>query len=498
MTGGDTNGANLRVANYYANNLNQLTNRDIPAYVDVMGASILTNAVTVNGQTAYRNQEYFRQQLPANNSASALWTNIIVSGGQNVTGNVYVAEQPEVFSYDADGNLTNDGRWAYTWDGENRMVQMTVNTNVGPQYTLSFTYDPKGRRIQKMVVSNSVSLYTNNFMYDGWNLIATLNPSTLLESFMWGNDLSGSPQGAGGVGGLLETVNYGVATNFVAYDGNGNVAALVDADGGAIVGNLEYGPFGEPIRLTGTAKTEPFRFSTKYDDDESDLLYYGYRYYKPSTGTWPNRDPNQEYGSINLYEFARNDSTESIDYIGLVDCKFEVIVGHSWSPTSIFGWSGEWGQPGQNAFGAYNIGGEYAESSVTVTSRTDPTWGDGNACNTVDTGTSAGTINMYLKNECPGNFNIAIYADISLTATGPYGAANASLSGSGGPSLVNGTGLAGSPFIKTGDYNFSAYVGKQWTRIATYLPDVAEPAEHGIKNTGTAYGFIAFETATPK
>jgi RHS repeat-associated protein len=59
----------------------------------------------------------------------------------------------------------------------------------------------------------------------------------------------------------------------------------------------DYGPFGEPIRMTGTmAKNDPFRFSTKYDDDESDLLYYGYRYYKPSTGTWPNRDPLNERG----------------------------------------------------------------------------------------------------------------------------------------------------------------------------------------------------------
>jgi len=44
------------------------------------------------------------------------------------------------------------------------------------------------------------------------------------------------------------------------------------------------------------AKNNPFRFSTKYQDDESDLLYYGYRYYKPSTGTWPNRDPLGERG----------------------------------------------------------------------------------------------------------------------------------------------------------------------------------------------------------
>ena len=42
--------------------------------------------------------------------------------------------------------------------------------------------------------------------------------------------------------------------------------------------NDDYGPFGEVIRSTGLmAKNNPFRFSTKYDDDESDLLYYGYR-----------------------------------------------------------------------------------------------------------------------------------------------------------------------------------------------------------------------------
>ena len=47
------------------------------------------------------------------------------------------------------------------------------------------------------------------FVYDGWNLMAELNATNnaVIRSFMWGLDLSGSPQGAGGVGGLLE-VNY--------------------------------------------------------------------------------------------------------------------------------------------------------------------------------------------------------------------------------------------------------------------------------------------------
>jgi len=49
------------------------------------------------------------------------------------------------------------------------------------------------------------------------------------------------------------------------------------------------------------AKVNPFRFSTKYQDDESDLVYYGYRYYNASTGRWLSRDPIGEKGGINLY-----------------------------------------------------------------------------------------------------------------------------------------------------------------------------------------------------
>ena len=111
---------------------------------------------------------------------------------------------------------------------------------------------------------------------------------------------------------------------FVAYDGNGNVAVLVNAADGTILANYEYGPFGEVIRSTGPmAKTNPFRFSTKYQDDESDLLYYGYRHYKPSTGSWLSRDPSEDddligkNGDLNLYEFAQNAPLDHFDDFGL-------------------------------------------------------------------------------------------------------------------------------------------------------------------------------------
>jgi hypothetical protein len=42
--------------------------------------------------------------------------------------------------------------------------------------------------------------------------------------------------------------------------------------------HVEYGPFGEVIRATGPmAKVNPFRFPTKYQDDDNDLPYYGFR-----------------------------------------------------------------------------------------------------------------------------------------------------------------------------------------------------------------------------
>ena len=181
-------------------------------------------------------------------------------------------KEPETFGYDADGNLTNDGRWAYTWDGENRLVSMTVNTNVGPQYQLTFAYDSKGRRIQKVVATNGVALSTNNFLYDGWNLIALsfLNPQSFIIAVLHvrGNRFEQARStGAGGVGGLLEVSYYGSSTTncFAAYDGNGNVAALVNAADGTMVANYEFGPFwgGNSLYRPNGEKANPFRFSTK-------------------------------------------------------------------------------------------------------------------------------------------------------------------------------------------------------------------------------------------
>ncbi|MBE0701935.1 MAG: RHS repeat-associated core domain-containing protein, partial [Afipia sp.] len=246
------------------------------------------------------------------------------SGGGATSGNVFVPQAPEAFSHDLDGNVTSDGRWNYTWDAENRLIRLVARTGVGPQQRLDFAYDAQGRRIGKKVWPNTggtgTPLLDRRFLYDGWNLVAELNATnnTVIRSYVWGLDLSGSEQGAGGVGGLLVVKPTGANALFPAYDGNGNVMGLVDGTTGTVTAQYEYGPFGELIRVSGAAAaSNPFRFSTKYTDEETDLVYYGYRYYVPSTGRWLSRDPIEESGGVNVYAILNNSAVVHRDYLGL-------------------------------------------------------------------------------------------------------------------------------------------------------------------------------------
>lgn len=151
------------------------------------------------------------------------------------------------------------------------------------------------------------------YVYDGWNLIA----QTTDKYFVWGLDLSQTTQGAGGIGGLIATIDGSLAYH-LCYDGNGNVGNLVDSGGGSIAAAYEYDPYGNTINTSGSyADENPFRFATKHYDTEPELYYYGYRYYSPNLGRWLNRDPIGEEGGLNLYGVLSNNVNNLVDFIGL-------------------------------------------------------------------------------------------------------------------------------------------------------------------------------------
>ncbi|MFZ5723548.1 MAG: RHS repeat-associated core domain-containing protein, partial [Pseudomonadota bacterium] len=324
---------------YTTNNLNQYTQTTRYPGLNVTGLAPAAAAVTVNGAASgiTRHGDYYFQGFAAANASAPVWQSLAIASsyGGSSTRYSFLPLSPEPFSYDLDGNLLSDGRWDYAYDAENRLVAMQPRPAVlGPipnadARRIEFKHDHLGRRVQKTVRAGwNGAAYTTvvsdtKSLYNGWNLVAELNADSLQlkATYVWGLDWSGTFQGAGGVGGLLYQNDLaGGATMIPAYDGNGNVMALLKRSdsSGSVVAAYEYDAFGQTLAAYGShAAANPFRFSTKYTDTETGLLYYGLRYYSPTLGRFVNRDPIEEQGGHNLYAFVSNNGVNKWDYLGM-------------------------------------------------------------------------------------------------------------------------------------------------------------------------------------
>ena len=127
------------------------------------------------------------------------------------------------------------------------------------------------------------------------------------------------------MGALVQITDHagGGAVYLPARDANGNITALIDAGATAaganpVAASYEYSPFGELLRVEGPyAAANPFRYSSKFTDDETGLVCYGLRYYNPALGRFLNRDPIGEAGGPNLYAFCGNNGVNRWDFLGL-------------------------------------------------------------------------------------------------------------------------------------------------------------------------------------
>ena len=208
-------------------------------------------------------------------------------------------------------------------------VQSRSDTPQGSWRRVEWQYDALGRRIRQTtwswlvqsnlwVVTEELRMVSDPLLY-GRHLLELNATNVLVRSYVWGLDLSGTLEGAGGVGGLLWVTLHtgsgaGVGTHFCAYDENGNVVALASASDGSPTARYEYGPFGEPIRLSGpAAANNPFRFSTKRTCNTTDLVVYEYRAYSPSFGRWLSRDPLGQVGEVNICAFTVDCANHFVD-----------------------------------------------------------------------------------------------------------------------------------------------------------------------------------------
>ena len=168
----------------------------------------------------------------------------------------------KAITYDAIGNpLTYDG-WTFTWKA-GRMLASMVKTGTNAQ----FTYDHNGLRIKKVV--NGV---TTNYTLNGKNVVHMTQGSHDLHFFY---DAQGKPG----------MVTYNDVDYFYVYNLQGDVVALIDANGTQVV-EYGYDAWGYPVSKTGTmaatlGTVNPFRYRGYVYDEEIGLYYLRSRYYNP-------------------------------------------------------------------------------------------------------------------------------------------------------------------------------------------------------------------------
>ncbi len=378
-SGSTVEGTGTRATTYGAANvINQYPSVGHPwsggtTWLDVSGQrATTTETIKVNTQVASYQQAdtfpyySFHKELALTPVANQRYVDVSITTSTNAvppvtttldSGKAYVPPMSENLTYDADGNLTADGRWLYTWDAENRLASMVpavVPNSARTDTKLYFTYDGLSRRVSRRRVDETYSMtgpgyysltftgtFRRSFTYDGWNMVQSLDSgyyggdfnhtdtAASRLSFVWGPDLGSETHGhtswqkAGGVNGLLAVLGTTNARRqFPLMDRMGNVTGYRRADSGSAAtldAVFEYDAFGREVRSTGPASDiMPFRFSTKYTDAESGLVYYGYRFYDADRGRWASRDPIEERGGVNLYGFCSNQAISLIDIDGRV------------------------------------------------------------------------------------------------------------------------------------------------------------------------------------
>jgi RHS repeat-associated protein len=338
---------NAMIENFRVNSVNELTTNTNGGTLTVVGTTTSpATSVSVNGNAAtiYSDETFAVAGLPLTTTYTATAAD---SYGRHSTNTVTVSLSTNViFQYDGNGNLTNDGLRNFVYDDENELIQVSVSN----AWMSQFAYDGKMRRRVRTEYTwqGTTWVQTNQvyYVYDGNMVIQERNANNLpMVTYTRGKDLSGSLEGAGGIGGLLARTDQANATaayaeSFYHCDGNGNVTMLVDSYQG-IAAKYLYDAFGNTISKSGMlADGNLYRFSSKEWHQNSGLAYYLYRYYDPNLQRWPNRDPFADLGfevvqsplpievlnsqrwaerieGPNLYEYVRNAPTGSVDTDGM-------------------------------------------------------------------------------------------------------------------------------------------------------------------------------------
>ena len=200
------------------------------------------------------------------------------------TSNKISAVGADSYSYDAAGNITDDGTREYVWDDAGRLKEVEISSaTVG-----AYTYNASNQRAIK--VASSV---TTHYIYGAGGLLYGEYDSAgdMIREYIYlnGEPLTQINDGSPETPTYLHTDNLGTPRYGTSAAGSQVWAWDSDAFGNAA-------PSG--------SVTVNLRMAGQYHDAETGLLYNWNRYYNPEIGRYVSSDPIGLEGGINTFNYV--------------------------------------------------------------------------------------------------------------------------------------------------------------------------------------------------
>jgi RHS repeat-associated protein len=237
--------------------------------------------------------------------------------------------------HDHNGNLSEDERYRYGYDEENRLTGVTRKSD--NKVVGRYQYDALSRRIDTIADPEfgPPDPVETRYFYDDARIVEEQNPAGMtLATYVYGNyvdevltmDRGGSSyyhhqQSLWSVAAITDSTASVVER--YAYEAYG-LPSITDGAGAAVPDN----PSGTPHSAIGN----PWMFTGRQFDEETGIYTYRMRYQDPVKGRFLQRDPSGYADGLNLYEYVGSRPTFATDPFGLARCciaAFNVPINRS-------------------------------------------------------------------------------------------------------------------------------------------------------------------------
>jgi len=243
-------------------------------------------------------------------------TNPLETFNYDAVGNRTDSNQNGLSTFNAANQLEQDTNFTYTYDNNGNRTQ---KTNISTSAFTLYEYDAENKLIRVVREDGSIV----NYKYDGLGMRIEKEVDSVVTQYIYDNEdilleLDGSNNITArythgpGIDEPLITERGGQSF-FYHADGLGSITELTD-DVGTVAQSYAYSSYGKIESQLDPNFIQPYTFTAREFDPETDLYFYRTRQYDLRTGRFLQEDPiGFAGGNINLYVYAHNNPATLTD-----------------------------------------------------------------------------------------------------------------------------------------------------------------------------------------